>query len=185
MVSKHFRTVEKLYLAFSKLRAAGSDRMSEASAGRYMPHGLAAIWIQCCAARLVVYSIRMQLLSPQAQCTPQGPFADAQLETCRDNICLQATDMCCSVPFFFNVCNTTQDELESESLTMGDGVPLSDGVIGPKMALVLAWPLAMALSIEAVPKAQQLWLQHRLKTIASVIGADVLRSIAEEGEFKL
>jgi hypothetical protein len=77
-----------------------------------------------------------------------------------------------------------QYESGSESIRIGDNVTCTEREIVPKMATILGWPLTVAVSTEAVPKAQKQWLQRRLKTIASVIGAAVLHSVAEKGEFK-
>lgn len=146
-------------------------------------HGHAAIWIQYCAIRLIVNSIRMRLLCARAEFAPQGPSVNSNLEACQVNIKSLATDICYGVPYFFNSYNTTPDKLASKFTRIDDIPTLSECRITPKLAAILAWPLAVAVSTEGVPKAQKQWLQRRLKTIASVIGAPVLYSVADKGEF--
>lgn len=66
--------------------------------------------------------------------------------------------------------------------------PDSDGLgaleISPKLAGLVAWPLAVAVSTENVPEPQRRWLQEKLKVVAGSLGDSVLEAVAERGEFK-
>jgi hypothetical protein len=52
------------------------------------------------------------------------------------------------------------------------------------MAGLLAWPLAVAVSTEAVPEPQRQWLERKLKIVASSLGDSILESVAEKREFR-
>lgn len=161
-----------------------SELFYEGSVHKYTTRGHAAIWNRYRAVRLILNTMHMRVLSALVQCTSPEPSINAQLEMCQENIGLLATDLCFSVPVFFNVYNMIQDEAGSEPAWIGNNINCPENEIMLKMAAILAWPLTVAVSTEAVPKAQKVWLQHRLKTVASVIGAGVLHSVAENEEFE-
>ena len=156
----------------------------ETSADSYKRHSYAAIWIHYRAARLIVNSIRMRLLFILAQHGSQGGDISREQVTCQEVINTLATDLCCSISFFLNAHNTTQYDSMSKRLRFGDNHPLAEHEITSKMAVVLSVPLTVAVSTQAVPMAQKRQLQRMLKTVASVMGAEILHSVAENGEFR-
>lgn len=93
---------------------------------------------------------------------------------------LLATDLCRDVPVFFEAANGVQHKPGSQA----DHFAGTDGEILPQMAGIIAWPITVALSAEAVPRTHKQWLLHRLKAIAKVIGADVLDTFLETVELK-
>ena len=151
------------------------DFLFQRSIHRYSSHGHAAMWIHYRAVRLMLNSVHLQLLSDLAQCSGQESSLNAELETCQNNISSLATDFCYSVPVFFRsmidysgiVCRSTST------------VCLEDP-IDPKMAAILACPMALAVTTQAVPKIQKRWLQQKLKMIANAIGATQLHSAADK-----
>ncbi|KAK4565640.1 hypothetical protein LTR86_003488 [Recurvomyces mirabilis] len=53
----------------------------------------------------------------------------------------------------------------------------------PRNALMLAWPLTVAVGTKAFSNEQEAWLQGRLDEVAEVTGAQVLRTISHNPEF--
>ena len=96
-------------------------------------------------------------------------------ETCQHKISVLATDLCRSIPVFFNSSrNSKEDRTGSKPTGKEDFAIRTELKITPKMAAILTWPLKVAVSTEAVPIAQKEWLQCRLKTVANAIRAPVL-----------
>jgi hypothetical protein len=48
-------------------------------------------------------------------------------------------------------------------------------VLSPRMAVIIAWPIALAVRSTAIPSLHRSWLQERLDDVAEVTGAAVLR----------
>jgi hypothetical protein len=148
----------------------------------YTTHGHAVVWMRYRAVRLIVCSIRMRLLS-----ILKGQLSiDAGIGGCQEDISSLATDMCYSVPYFFSsdAKRDDSDEPRPASVRIVENAICPERKIVPRIATLLAWPLAVAVSTEAVPKAQKEWLQRKLKTVARVQGDAALESIAETEEFK-
>jgi hypothetical protein len=143
----------------------------------YTTHGHAAVWIRFLAVRIIVSSILLKLLSA----LPQEPTISKQVESMQQLINLLATDMCCTVPFFFTS-NALHHQFESSTFNVAEKMVLPE--ILPKIATLLSWPLSIAVSTNAVPAKQKEWLKHKLKIAASVQGDAVVQSIAESEEFK-
>ncbi|KAI9687576.1 MAG: hypothetical protein M1822_002186 [Bathelium mastoideum] len=153
----------------------------EGGTHRYATYGHAAIWNRYRAVRLVVNGVRLRLLSAQDQFSQEAMRLDIKLENCEKTINALATDMCRSISFFFTV-NTTK-AVDGPSLGAGS-ISESEHYI-PNIAALLTWPLGVAVSIEAVPYHYKLWLRRRLKTIASVLGNDVVQHVAERKVLKI
>ncbi|KAH8889127.1 hypothetical protein GQ53DRAFT_825885 [Thozetella sp. PMI_491] len=135
-------------------------------------HGHAAVWLRYQAKHLIVITIIIRMLATAADSTSRRPCTADWLGHYTEKLGAVATDMCRSVPFFFGA--------------HGDGAisPLEVQHVSPRIATLLGWPLAVALSIEIVPAPQKRWLQSRLQTVASVQGNAMLQSIAEKEAFK-
>jgi len=150
------------------------DFLFQRSIHRYSSYGHAAMWIQYRAVRLILNSVRLQLLSDLAQCSGQEYSLNAELEMCQNNISSLATDFCYSVPVFFrSMIDYNRMGCRSTSTVC------LENPIDPKMAAILACPMALAVTTQVIPKAQKRWLQQRLKIIANVIGATQLHATAD------
>jgi hypothetical protein len=154
-----------------------SDFLYNDTVYSYTTHGHAAVWIRFLAVRLIVSSILLKLVSA----LPQEPTIREQVESIQQHINLLATEMCCSVPFFFTS-NALYHEFESSVFNVSEKIASPE--ILPKIATLLSWPLSVAVSTTAVPAKQKEWLKHKLKIAASVQGDAVVQSIAESEEFK-
>lgn len=143
----------------------------------YTTHGHAAVWLRFLAVRLIVSSILIKLHSA----LPQKQPIIEQIETLQQSANHLATDVCCSVPFFFTQ-NPTHHNSDSTASQTSDGIASPE--ILPKIATLLSWPLSVAVSTTAVPAKQKEWLKIKLKIAASVQGDAVVQSIAETEEFK-
>ncbi len=158
-----------------------ADLIYDASVYSYTTHGHATVWMRYQAMRLIVSSIRMRLSTILAQRFPRELSQPTFQETYHEEISSAVTDMCRSVPFFFN---SRYDEPMLGFTRSGDNGACPEGKISPMFATFLTWPLAVAFSTEAVPSSQKQWLQRKLRTIAHVQGDVVLQSIAEKEEFR-
>lgn len=147
----------------------------------YTTHGHAAVWMRYLAVRLIVNSILMRLLSALPQGPHQGPSIIERLKACQQDTGSLATDMCHSVPFFFDS-SVIQHDVETATFTINDNI--TSPLMAPRIATLLSWPLSVAVSTEAVPVTQKEWLRIKLKVAAGVQGDAVVHSIAEMDEFK-
>lgn len=150
---------------------ARSDQLYDASVFTYKTAEITALWNRYHVVRLLVNSVRKRLLNMLAQGATERSCFDTELVTCQDNVDSLATDLRRSIPVFFNHFVATQAALKAK-VACADKDKLSDeAALTPKMAAIIAWPLTVAVSIDAVPMAQKEWFQRRLKTIAKVLGA--------------
>lgn len=148
----------------------------------YSSLGHATVWMRYRATSLIISSILIRLLNLHSTLPSSSPSEipiTPEIPICLENSASLATDICRSVPFFFNT--PTSHSSRSES-----GSPSSNAepTIEPRIATVLAWPLAVAVSTQTVPIAQKQWLRERLKTVAISQGDATLSAIAEREEFK-
>ena len=150
----------------------------------YQTHAHAAVWNRYRATRLIVNSIRKRALSHLLTCPCHGDLIVSQQELCQKNLDLITNDMCGSVPFFFNLPNFAGGTPGLKSIRLGTFIINSEDDILPKMAILLAWPLTVAVSTDGVPEPQRQWLRHRLKIAAKSLGDSVLESVAERSEFR-
>lgn len=84
------------------LEPTKSDLMYNDSVHYCATHGHAAVWMRFMAVWLIASSICLRLLSALPQCIFEGLSTTAQIKACQENINLLATNLRCSVPFFFN-----------------------------------------------------------------------------------
>jgi hypothetical protein len=166
------------------LDSPGSNLLYNGPVHIYTTHGHATIWNRYRAIRLIVNSIRNRALSNLLQFPWQCSLIIAQLDLCQRNINSVTNDLCGSVPFFFNSPDSTGEGTGSRSIRVGNFVISSDREILPKMAILLAWPLAVAVSTDGVPEPQRQWLRRRLKIVANSVGDAILESVAEQAEFR-
>lgn len=186
---------------FSILQSPGSldspesDLLYEGTSHVYTSHGHAVIWNRYRALRLIVNSICLRCLSMllefNLQCTLQPhpsasmrPFVISQQETCRKNLDSLATELCGSVPFFFTSPNPNGDGRGSRTIRIGNRVLSTEDEILPKLAGLLAWPVAVAIRTEETPEPQREWLRRKLKIAAASMGDVILETVIDNGEFK-
>ena len=154
-----------------------SSLQYEGAIHQYATYGHAAVWNRYRAVRLIVDGIRMRILLAQAKRSSERMTLDAELESCRKTIDSLAIDMCRSIPFFFNS-NATQAEGQDSLGT--EGIAKTEHEIIPNLATFLAWPLSIAVSVEAISYPHRQWLRRQLKTTARVLGNDIVQFIADK-----
>lgn len=94
-------------------------------------------------------------------------------------------DLCRSVPFSLtSLANPAHDTEFSRVIKIGGKEVYTNDEILPKLAILLAWPLTLAISTDGVPEPEKLWLKQQLKSIAGSLGDAVLDTLTEESEFK-
>ncbi|KAK6431583.1 hypothetical protein LTR95_012254 [Oleoguttula sp. CCFEE 5521] len=138
----------------------------------YRTHGHAAVILRYRATRIMVNSIIDRCLS----CTTT---VHGNANTARQTIAELADDICRDVPYFFNQVGANG----SRWLSIGRHTITSRDDITPKLAGLLAWPLSVAVSCDALPAKQREWLRERLRTVAAAYGDARLQQVAEGGVF--
>ena len=154
---------------FAIQQSPPSEFLFEGTSHIYTSHGHAAVWNRYRAVRLIVNSICIRSLSYLLQCPSQRLFILSQQATCQENLASLATDLCRSAPFFFRTRNANGS---------------TGNEISPKMAVLLAWPLAVAIRTEGVPEPQRQWLKGKLKIAADSMGDAMLNAVIANNEFK-
>lgn len=155
----------------------------EGQINAYTSHSHASLWLRQRALRLIINSIFVKFISVRMQTDPDNAHLLWKRDRMRRNLDTISTEMCADVPFFFG-----KNGLSSNGGTSADVARrtsrTAEEEISPKLAGLVAWPLAVAVSTENVPEPQRLWLQKKLKAVASSLGDTVLEAVAERGEFK-
>ncbi|KAI0891652.1 hypothetical protein F4806DRAFT_297856 [Annulohypoxylon nitens] len=152
----------------------------------YTSHGNATVWNRYRAIHIIINSIRKRALSIASQCSSQTISTDMEQEMCLEKISLLSTDLCRAVPFFI----TSHPHSITDRFPIGEPDEANGNIdearfeILPKFGTLLAWPLTLAVSTDAVPDPQKKWLQTKLKSIAKSLGDSILDTVAEQGEFK-
>ncbi|KAK5735978.1 hypothetical protein LTR17_007813 [Elasticomyces elasticus] len=127
----------------------------------------AVLWTQYCAARMLLTDARQRLLEtcysdPNYRSKATGLCASLQQLT--DQL---ARQMQCAIAHLVTAIANTRDKCFVSGKTRTNQ-------IAPKAAMVIAWPVAIALSIDAVLQPQKQWLQNMASTAAEVLGLDVM-----------
>lgn len=140
----------------------------------YPSVGHASTWNRYRALRLITNSIQKRAL-----CALQSLFNDAFLDTdiqrCQHNIDKLAVDLCCGAKFSIARQNTARGSEASTLLTLPH----------PSVAELLAWPLTVAVSVDAVRLPEKTWLKSVLKAVARSLGHTQLESVSDEGEYNI
>ncbi|KAI2467975.1 hypothetical protein F4781DRAFT_432816 [Annulohypoxylon bovei var. microspora] len=150
----------------------------------YASHGLATIWNRYRAIHIIIISIRKRALSVASQCSSQTISTNMEQEMCHEKIVLLSTDLCRGIPFFIRSQPVTHDSPSEGPSRINDNYISAHYEILPKLATLLAWPLALAVSTDAVPEPQKQWLRIKLKSIAKSLGDSILATVADQSEFK-
>ncbi|KAI0880670.1 uncharacterized protein GGS22DRAFT_81726 [Annulohypoxylon maeteangense] len=152
----------------------------------YASHGHATIWNRYRAVHIIINSVRKRALSIASHCSSQSISTNMEQELCLEKISLLSTDLCRCIPFFIASQPVTENSPPKESTSANDADNATNVryEILPKLATLLAWPLTLAVSTDAVPEPQKQWLKVKLKSIARSLGDSILETVAEQSEFK-
>ncbi|PON25479.1 hypothetical protein TGAM01_v205773 [Trichoderma gamsii] len=141
---------------------------------QYTSVGHASTWNRYRALRLITNSIQKRAI-----CALQPLFNDIFLNTdiqrCQDNIDKLAVDICCGTEF----------SITRQSTTRGPEASTLLNVPHPSVAALLAWPLTVAVSVDAVRLPEKTWLKGVLKAVARSLGHTQLESVSDEGEYNI
>lgn len=142
----------------------------------YATHGHAVVWNRYRAVRLLVNSIQMELLSQVAPYRPEdlGTAYLEQSTKCQETINNLVTDLCRGIPFFYllnaGVGHGRRHTVPATELA--DSMSSVSSQFPPvMMAVLLAWPITIAVGIEAVPSDQMEWLKSRLQAVTQRVGS--------------
>lgn len=160
--------------------------VSDAQGGEshtYATQGHATVWNRYRATRLITNSIRMRTLgSLLHHHRSDDPSMAGKHRSSIGIIETLAKDLHDSVPSFFSKRPSRFEELADSGLVAQQSDEEPD--ILPKMAMLLAWPLTVAVSTEGISSEQRVRLQQRLKLVGSALGDGVLEAVSEKREFK-
>lgn len=140
----------------------------------YTSHGHASLWIRQRALRLIVNSIFIKFIAVRMQNGTDHEHLRWKQNRMRGNLASTSSSLCGDVAFFFS--RSSQEEQNSTDIH-------DEHAILPRLATLLAWPLAVAVSTENVPEPQRQWLQQKLRLVASSLGDAVLGRVADRGAF--
>ncbi|KAK5684046.1 hypothetical protein LTS10_003910 [Elasticomyces elasticus] len=127
----------------------------------------AVLWTQYCAARMLLTDSRRRLLETKyidPICRPEANGLCVSVQQLTDQL---ARQMQCAIAYLVTAIADTRSKCFVSGKTRTDQ-------IAPKAAMVIAWPLAIALSIDTIPEPQKQWMQKMAGTAAEVLGLDVI-----------
>lgn len=150
----------------------------------YTSHGHASVWNRYRALRLIVNSIRIRCLSNVLQHHSSTSAFAAQQEMCYISIKAITDDLCASLRYFFNSSSNDKDGSGLGVIKVGKFIIRSNLDILPKLAWLLAWPLAVAVNVEGLDEHQKTYLIQQTRAVARSLGDAVLESVAERSEFR-
>jgi hypothetical protein len=140
----------------------------------YTSHGHASLWIRQRALRLIINSIFIKFIAVRMQNSTDHEHLRWKQNRMRGNLASTSSELCGDVAFFFS-----RSKREEHNPTYIHG----EHIILPRLAGLLAWPLAVAVSTENVPEPQRQWLQQKLRLVASSLGDAILGRVADRGAF--
>lgn len=151
----------------------------------YTTRGHAVVWNRYRAVRLLINSIQMELLFQVTQYRPEN-LSTAYLDqstACQETINRLITDLCRSIPFFYlldaGFGHRRRDTNPATELAVLKN-SVSSQSLPIMMAVLLAWPITIAVGIECVPLEQMKWLKCRLQAISQRVGSPRLRVTLEK-----
>ncbi|KAI1104373.1 hypothetical protein F4804DRAFT_192916 [Jackrogersella minutella] len=169
---------------FSTKSDSRTDATFDGLAHIYASHGHAAIWNRYRAIHIIINSLRKRALCIASRCSSEMISTEAEQEACQKRIDSLATDLCRGIPFFVDSRPTANDLPYTKANAVEDNTTQVYYEILPKLAALLAWPLALTVSTEAVPEPQREWLKVKMKSVANSLGDSILETVADQGEFK-
>ncbi|KAL6815030.1 hypothetical protein J3E69DRAFT_375493 [Trichoderma sp. SZMC 28015] len=149
------------------------DARTNTPSHTYSSVGHAAIWNRYRALRLITNSIQKRALFTLKSLS-DGSIVDANMQRCQVNINNLAVDLRCGVEF----------SLTSQAPARGAKAITIIDEPHPSIAALLAWPLTVAVSVDAVELPEKTWLKGALKAVARSLGHTLLESVSDHGEFK-
>ncbi|KAL6823338.1 hypothetical protein V8C40DRAFT_275401 [Trichoderma camerunense] len=149
------------------------DSRANTPSHTYSSVGHAAIWNRYRALRLITNSIQKRAFFA-LQSLSDGSLAETNMQRCQVNINNLAVDLRCGVEFSL----TSQAPVRGAKATTFLDEP------HPSVAALLAWPLTVAVSVDAVEPPEKTWLKGALKAVARSLGHTLLESVSDNGEFK-
>lgn len=151
----------------------------------YATHGHAVVWNRYRAVRLLINSIQMVLLSQVALHRPEN-LGTAYLEqstACQETINNLITDLCRGIPFFYLLnAEFGHGRRHTDPATkLADLMSSVSSQFPPlMMAVLLAWPITIAVGIKGVPSVQMEWLKCRLQAVSQRVGSPRLQFTSEK-----
>lgn len=140
----------------------------------YPSVGHASIWNRYRALRLIANSIQKRALCA-LQFLFDDAFLDMDTQRCQNNINNLAVDLCCGAEFSVTRQNTPRGAKAAMLLDMPH----------PSVAALLAWPLTVAVSVDAVQPLEKTRLKGVLKAVARSLGHTQLESVSDKGEYNI
>jgi hypothetical protein len=140
----------------------------------YTSYGHASLWIRQRALRLIINSVLIKFIAVRMQNSTDHEHLRWKQNRMRANLASTSSELCGDVAFFFS--RPRSEKSNSED------VPREYAIL-PRLASLLAWPLAVAVSTENVPEPQRQWLQNKLVLVARSLGDAILGRVAERGAF--
>ncbi|KAH6653167.1 hypothetical protein BKA67DRAFT_536861 [Truncatella angustata] len=135
-------------------------------AHNYRSYSHASVWNRYRAVRMISNSLVLQVIDAISSLMIVAPATIVQSRASLNTIRRLASDICQSLPYYFNF-----------------GYPTSDNMI-PKVLTPLSWPLAVAISIKGVPDNEMYWFKYTLQAVAGALSDSVLENIAQGQVFK-
>lgn len=151
------------------------DKTYEGVLNSYTSFGHASLWIRQRALRLIINSIFIKFIAVRIQTSTDHEQLRWKQKRMRENLASTSSELCSDVAFFFS--RPSEEGSKSAKIHSEHAVP-------PRLATLLAWPLAVAVSTENVPEPQRQWLQQKLRLVASSLGDAILGRVADRGAFK-
>lgn len=151
----------------------------------YATHGHAVVWNRYRAVRLLINNIQMEILTQMAQYRPEN-LGTAYLEqstACQETINRLTTDLCRGIPFFYllNAGFGHGRRHNDPTIELADTMDSISSHFPPiMMAVLLAWPITIAVGIEGVPSDQMEWLRCRLQAVSQRVGSPRLQVTPEK-----
>ncbi|GFP60452.1 hypothetical protein TASIC1_0018005700 [Trichoderma asperellum] len=150
------------------------DACADIPSHSYPSVGYASVWNRYRALRLITNSIQKRVLCALQSLFDDG-FLNMDMQRCQDNINNLAVDLYCGAEFSVTHQNTPRG---AEAATLLD-------MPHPRVAALLAWPLTVAVSVDAVQPPEKTRLKGVLKAVARSLGHTQLESVSDKGEYDI
>ncbi|PNP56783.1 hypothetical protein THARTR1_03479 [Trichoderma harzianum] len=159
--------------AYSQPSLNAADARANTPSHTYSSVGHAAIWNRYRALRLIINSIQKRSFFALKSLSDIS-FAETNMQRCQVNINNLAVDLRCGVEF----------SLTSQAPARGAKATAFIDTPHPSVAALLAWPLTVAVSVDAIEPPEKTWMKGALKAVARSLGHTLLESVSDHGEFK-
>lgn len=143
----------------------------------------AAVWSQYFAARMLINSTRLKILSPTQSISLVGSTFEEQRLACVTQLKARANDLASTIPFClerFRVHDKSDSPNHRILITLNQNEEIK-----PYLATLAVWPLSIASGLEGVDKAQQLWFRSELSSLGKLLGSGSLECAEADHWMKL